>query len=289
MRKALVTTLTLTTVAALGLGLGPVGASATDRHERNGDGREEELKVIGLAGDRTLVLFDTERPGRARDLGSVRGLEPADRELVGIDYRVQDGKLYGVGRGGGVYSIDPRTRQATRFAQLSIALEGKDFGVDFNPAANALRVVSDTGQNLRQPFALPGAATVADARLSTPPTAGTTTGITGAAYTNNDLDPATATTLYDLATATNQVVIQSPANAGTLAPTGTTHVDLAGDTGFDIYSEVRNGQAVELFPYAVSGGRLYDVELFNGQLKDAGRIGRGNLHVTDLAIPLNQL
>ena len=32
-------------------------------------------------------------------------------------------------------------------------LEGENFGVDFNPAANALRIVSDTGQNLRQPFA----------------------------------------------------------------------------------------------------------------------------------------
>lgn len=76
-------------------------------------------------------------------------------------------------------------------------------------------MVSNTGQNLCQPFATPGAATVADGRLRTPPTAGTTTGVTGAAYTNNDLDPVRATTLYDLATATNQVVIQSPANAGT--------------------------------------------------------------------------
>ena len=288
MRKALTATLTLTTVAALGLGLGPVGASATDRERRAGDSRDDGLRAIGLAGDRTLVRFDTERPRDARRLGQVRGLDRADRELAGIDYRVQDGKLYGVGRGGGVYSIHPGTRRATRFAQLSIALEGTHFGVDFNPAANALRVVSDTGQNLRQPFATPAAPTVADARLTTPPTVGTTTGVTGAAYTNNDLDPATATTLYDLATATNQVVIQSPANAGTLAPTGTTTVDLVGDTGFDIYSKVRKGQAVELFPYAVNGGRLYDVELFTGQLEDAGRIGRGDLQVVDIAIPLNQ-
>lgn len=288
MRKALTTTLTLSAVAALGLVTSTSVATAGDRDDRSGGRDKAKLEAVGLSGDRTLVRFDTRRPGDARVLGDVHGLAPADQELVGIDHRVQDGRLYGVGRGGGVYAIDPATRQATQAAQLTIALQGRDFGVDFNPAANALRIVSDTGQNLRQPFATPGAATVADVPLSTPPAAGPTTGVTGAAYTNNDLDAATATTLYDLATATDQVVLQSPANAGTLAPTGTARVDLTGDTGFDIYSEVRDGVAGELFPYAVNGGRLYRVVLSNGQLADAGRIGGGDVVVTDLAIPLDQ-
>jgi Domain of unknown function (DUF4394) len=291
MRRPATTILAVTAVAVLGLGLGPVAASADDDRDDRGrtSGRSsgENLRVVGLAGDHTLVRFDTRRPGSAKTLGDVRGLAAADQDLVGIDYRVQDGKLYGVGRGGGVYSIDPRSLQATLFGQLTIPLEGESFGVDFNPAANALRVVSDTGQNLRQPFAAPGA-TVADGSLTTPPTPGTTTGVTGAAYTNNDLDPTTATTLFDLATATDDVVLQSPANAGTLSATGKAGVDLTGDTGFDIYSEVRGGKAVELLPYAVNGGRLYDVSLLNGQLEDAGRIGKGDLVVTDLAIPLDQ-
>ncbi len=287
MRTTLTTTLTLSAVTVLGLGIGLSSATANDGRGSSGDrDRGAKLEVIGLAGDSTLVRFDTNRPGDAKRLGEVRGLEPKDEELVGIDYRVQDGKLYGVGRGGGVYTIDPRSQRAAKFAQLSIPLEGADFGVDFNPAANALRVVSDTGQNLRQPFATPGAATVADARLTSPPE-GTITGVTGAAYTNNDLDAATATTLYDLATATNQVVLQSPANAGTLAATGTTAVDLAGDTGFDIYSTVRDGRTTDLSAYAVNDGRLYDVVLFSGQLEDAKRIGGGE-KVTDIAIPLNQ-
>ena len=298
MRKALTTTLTLSAVTVLGIGLavGPLSATASDGQarshasgDRDDDRDDDDLTVIGLAGQRTLVRFDSDRPNDARRLGDVRGLESDDRELVGIDYRVQDGKLYGVGRGGGVYSIDADKQQAKKFAQLTVALDGKDFGVDFNPAANALRVISDTGQNLRQPFAEAGAATVEDGRLTTPPTVGTTTGVTGAAYTNNDTDADTATTLYDLATATDQVVIQSPANAGTLAATGTADVDLRGDTGFDIYTQVRSGSAVDLFPYAVNQGRLYEVSLFNGRLEEVGRIGRGDRVVTDLAIPLNQL
>ncbi|MGY1653838.1 DUF4394 domain-containing protein [Geodermatophilus sp. SYSU D01119] len=273
MRKGLTTALTLSAAAALAVTLAPTVASADGGG--NGSGRDR-LPAVGLAGDRTLVGFDTDRPERARALGEVRGLAPADAELVGIDTRVQDGKLYGVGRGGGIYTIDPRSLQATRAGQLTVTLEGQSFGVDFNPAANALRIVSDTGQNLRQPFATPGAATAVDTPLNPAPG----TGVTGAAYTNNDLDAATATTLFDLSTAADQVVVQSPANAGTLAPTGATGVDLTGDTGFDIAPARRGGQAA----YAVAGGRLYAVDLLTGRFTDAGRIGDGS--VTDLALPL---
>ena len=34
-------------------------------------------------------------------------------------------------------------------SQLTIPLDGTVFGVDFNPAADRLRIISDTGQNLR--------------------------------------------------------------------------------------------------------------------------------------------
>jgi hypothetical protein len=199
---------------------------------------------------------------------------------------VQNGALYAVGRGGGVYTVDTRSLKATKVLNLTIPLDGQSFGVDFNPAANALRVVSDTGQNLRQPFATPGAATVADTPLTSPPTVGTTTGVTGAAYTNNDLDPATSTTLFDLATATDQVVIQAPANAGTLSATGATGVDLTGDTGFDIYTSTRGRSAGQLSAFAVNGGTLYAVDLLSGRFAQAGRIGGGQ--VTDIAIPLGQ-
>lgn len=166
--------------------------------------------------------------------------------------------------------------------QLTIALDGDSFGVDFNPGANALRVVSDRGQNLRQPFATPGAATIADTPLDPAPG----TGVTGAAYTNNDLDAATSTTLFDLATESDQVVLQAPANAGSLSPTGATGVDLTGDTGFDVYTSVRRGSAGRLSAYAVSGGTLYSVDLLDGRFAEAGHIG--GAEVTDLAIPLAQ-
>jgi hypothetical protein len=285
MRTRLTTALTLSAAAALAVALAPTASADTGR-SGNGSG---SLQAVGLAGDRTLVSFSTDRADRGRALGDVQGLAPADEEIVGIDFRVQDGALYAVGRGGGIYTVDTRTLKATKVRQLTVALDGKDFGVDFNPAANALRIVSDKGQNLRQPFATPDAATVVDTPLTlvAPPAApAAATGVTGAAYTNNDLDAATSTTLFDLATVTDQVVIQAPANAGTLSATGATGVDLTGDTGFDIYTSTKGGSAGQLSAFAVNGGTLYSVDLLRGRFAEAGRIGGGQ--VTDLAIPLGQ-
>ena len=289
MRTRLTTVLTLSAAAALTVALAPTAASAD-----SGRSGQDRLQAIGLAGDRTLVQFDTDRADRGRTLGDVQGLEAADQEIVGIDHRVQNGALYAVGRGGGVYTVDTRSLTATKVLQLTVALDGQSFGVDVNPAADALRAVSDTGQNLRQLLAAPAGSpagthvpgTASDTPLTSPPAHGTTAGITGAAYTNNDLDAATSTTLFDLATATDQVVIQAPANAGTLSATGATGVDLTGDTGFDIYTSTRGGSAGQLSAFAVNGGTLYAVDLLSGRFAEAGRIGGGR--VTDIAIPLGQ-
>jgi len=246
------------------------------------------LRVVGLAdGGTELVQFNPTKPGTVTGRVAVSGLTGGDTALVGIDYRVQDGSLYGVGNtaaSAGVYSLDAKTGVATPVTRLTVALSGTSFGVDFNPAANALRVISDTGQNLRQPFATPGAATVSDGALSYAAPA-VATGVNGAAYTNNDLDPATATTLFVLDTALDQIAIQSPANAGSLAPTGKLGVDAAGVTGFDVYSVLRGGSSVASIGLAAVNGSLYEVGLLNGTATSLGALGTD---VTDIAIPLVQ-
>jgi len=256
--------------------------------------RDDDLDAIGLTREGTrLVRFDTGDPDDARTVGNVRKLD-GDAKLVGIDYRVQDGKLYGVGDAGGIYTLSDRNATASKLGQLSVPLEGTAFGVDFNPAANALRVVSDTGQNLRQSFAaMPLAATLVDGSLAYPATPpappATAPGITGAAYTNNDLDTDTATTLFDIDTVLNQVSLQSPANAGLLAPTGLLGVDADTDAGFDIYSTLRDGRTVDVTGFATlsAGGRsaLYEITIFTGE---ARKLGSFKSPVTDLAVKLDQ-
>ncbi|WP_130799692.1 DUF4394 domain-containing protein [Streptomyces otsuchiensis] len=252
------------------------------------------LEAIGLDG-RSLVRFTVDRPGDATSLGRVRGLE-GDGHLVGIDYRVQDGALYGVGDEGGVYTLTPRPGRvglaprvrAEKVSQLSVALEGDYFGVDFNPAANRLRVISDTGQNLRHNIDDPNGApapgvTVTDGTL-TGPDGAVATGVTAAAYTNNDLDPATATTLFDLDTRTDQVVLQSPANAGTLAPTGSLGVDAGPDAGFDIHTDTATGANSGYAVLRTDGReRLYSVDLLGGGADRIGDFPRAH-RVTDLAL-----
>ena len=244
----------------------------------------QRLTVFGLTADQQLVRFRVANPAHHRVVGTISGLN-ADTALVGIDFRVQDGKLYGVGNAGGIYTIDTESAIATRVSQLTVPLNGASFGVDFNPAANALRIVSDAGQNLSHSI---------DANTTTPQTALTFPGrtafaVTGAAYVNNDLDGSTATTLFDIDPVNNVVAIQSPPAGGVLVTAGALGVDADAPVGFDIYSTVRNGLAVRNTGFAAltAGGQsgLYIVNLLTGQ---ARLLGEFNTRVVDLALPLNQ-
>lgn len=167
-----------------------------------------------------------------------------DTRLVGIDFRVANGELYGLGDQGGIYIIETDDASTTKVSQLTISLMGSAFGVDFNPAADALRIISDEGQDLRHPFAGPTAGTtVNDGILNYvgPPAVSPALGVTAAGYTNNDTDSDTATTLYDLDSNLDQTVIQAPPNAGTLNVVGKSGVNISPRNGFDVYSVVRDG------------------------------------------------
>jgi len=113
-------------------------------------GTASSLSVVALTADGRLVCFKDRSPDKTSEIGTITGLAGADTSLVGIDFRVQDGMLYGVGNAGGVYTIDTTTAVATPGVALTTALTpGTFFGVDFNPAADRLRIVSDAGLNLR--------------------------------------------------------------------------------------------------------------------------------------------
>jgi hypothetical protein len=81
-----------------------------------------------------------------------------------------------------------------KVSQLTVALSGSRFGVDFNAVANRLRMVSDTGQKLRHTIDDKAAplGTSVDGMLTNPTMPPSTAmGVTGAAYTNSDLNAAT--------------------------------------------------------------------------------------------------
>ncbi|MDG4767036.1 DUF4394 domain-containing protein [Solwaraspora sp. WMMD406] len=269
---------------------GGAGGGAKDSGGRDHHGRGRLISV-GLTVDQKLVIFDVDAPGKAWDIGTVSDDLEGDTYLLGIDYRVQNGELYGVGNVGGIYLLDLCNIAAEKVSQLTVTLQGKYFGVDFNPAADRLRIISDAGQNLRHDVN-PDGATIEDGTLTYPPAPETATGLSGAAYTNNDLDPATATTLFDLDTNLNQVALQSPANSGQLAATGQLGVEPHPNAGFDIYSTVRDGRTVAVQGFAAldaNGHRsLYKINILTGAADKAGNFPK-KYNVTDLALPLNQL
>jgi hypothetical protein len=239
--------------------------------------------VAALTSDGRLVCFRGTAIGTRSVDAAITGLS-GDTSIVGIDYRQQDGLLYGVGNSGGIYTINTTTAAAAKVGQISTALEGTKFGVDFNPAANALRVVSDTGQNLRIAFASGTPVTNVDTPLNTGGAAPTTvTGVVGAGYTNNDADVNTNTTLFVLNATANAVQLQSPANSGQVVSTGTVTPDVT-DGDLDLYTKANGGQLGYALIITATDTTFYAVNVLTGSI-GAGRAATG---LVDIAVPLAQ-
>ena len=162
-------------VTALAL-IGPAGAQAAE-------------SFYGVTASNRLVTFNSDTPGAIRSGVPITGLADSDTGIQGIDVRPADGALYGVGSAGILYRIDPATGVSTQIG-LGFGLSGRSFGVDFNPVADRLRVVSDSGQNLRVNPLTGGATTDrALAYAAGDRNAGKAPSVVGAAYTNNAGDP----------------------------------------------------------------------------------------------------
>jgi len=292
MRRKLLVPSILAALSLVGIGAGSSqAASRWDRIDCAVNGkRDRDLDVVGLTRAGRLVCFEANNPRGATVIGKISGLQ-TDTKLVGIDYRPATGSLYGLGNQGGVYVLNPANARANLRARLNVALSGTQFGVDFNPTVDRLRLVSDTGQNLRAN--VDDGTTTTDAPLNYlgPPPVNPAPGITGVAYTNNDASPNTATTLFDVDTNLDQLAIQAPPNAGTLNPTGKLLADAGDNVGFDIYSTVvNNGWTMQNDAFASfgtqTGGTFYSVNLLTGTVTP---IGQFRHLVVDIAIPLDQL
>ncbi|MFN7727290.1 MAG: DUF4394 domain-containing protein, partial [Rubrivivax sp.] len=117
-----------------------LGACSTDPTEAPGPLRKET--VVAVTAQAELIRFNAGQPQKVLARQALRGL-PAGERLVGLDYRVARGVLYAVGSGGRLYTLDTATAQLTPVGTAApVALSGQRFGVDFNPVADRIRVVS---------------------------------------------------------------------------------------------------------------------------------------------------
>lgn len=231
--------------------------------------------VYGLTTRDQLVKFDSSSPMMLSQQTFIQGLG-SNESLLGIDYRPANGMIYGVGSFGKIYTINPSTGMATFVANLfnsttsnPIMLNGSEFGVDFNPVADRLRLTSDAGMNLRINVA--SGATIVDGALNQ------SSGmpyIVGSAYTNSDNDATTGTTLYNIDSSSNMLTVQNPPNNGTQVGVGPLGVDITALAGFDIVRNGANNFAfAALQPSGTVGSMFASVNLTTGAATMLGNIG----------------
>lgn len=176
--------------------------------------------ILGATADNRLVLFNATAPNTILASKSITGIRDGDT-LLGIDYRPATGQLMAVGKLGNVYNINPTSGVATVIGTPAAMPTGNSFGVDFNPAPDRIRFVGNDGQDLRlNPDT--GAIAGTDKTLAfdaADANAGATPNIVGAAYTSNVAGtPATGTTLYEIDSTIDSLVIQGSVNATPINP-----------------------------------------------------------------------
>ncbi|MFL6590328.1 MAG: DUF4394 domain-containing protein, partial [Chthoniobacterales bacterium] len=234
-----------------------------------------------------LVRFSSVSPGFVTSV-AITGLIGGDT-IIGLDFRPATGELFGLSSGSRLYVINPVTGAAVqRGSNGAFTLSGVSFGFDFNPAADRIRVTSDSNQNLRlNPNDGTAAVDTPLAYASGDPGFGLGPDSGGTAYLNNFFG-STRTTLYDIDTAQNVLARQgsfggapvSP-NSGQLFTVGSLGFNPTDDAtkancAFDIFSPVA-GVNLPLAALTLDGtiSLLFKINLVTGSATFVDVIGGG--------------
>lgn len=234
--------------------------------------------LAGLSRNGMLLMFASDSPRNVTQV-KIKGLQKKER-LLGLDLRPATGQLYALGSTNRLYTIDWQTGRATAVGSgpFTPALEGTQFAFDFNPTVDRIRIMSNTGQNLR---AHPdtGAIVAIDAGLAYAggdPGFSSAPAVAACAYTNSDNDPLTGTELFNIDAARDVLVLQNPPNAGTLNTVGPLGVNAAEVAGFDIAVSTGTAYASMVL---IQGKRrttraaLFSIDLSTGAATNLGKIG----------------
>ncbi len=224
----------------------------------------------------------------------ITGLQ-AGETLLGIDFRPANKQLYALGGTSRIYTLNLDTGAATQVgtSQFSPRIIGRVYGFDFNPMADAIRLISSEDQNLR---ISPTTGQVVGADTNLAYIAGDTNAgksIIGvaAAYTNN-VAAATSTQLYVI-DAANDVLgrIDTP-NNGQVRTIGA----LGGGAGGYVSFDIANGVAFAVFSTATSSAGVVinspfepafgTIDLTTGKFTPVSPVGVAinNLEIVGIAV-----
>ncbi len=233
--------------------------------------------VLGLSGDKTLVMFDTEKPAVSKTM-EVTGVD----KLVGIDYRPGNKTVIGVTPDHRIVSINLETGAASDIAKMDKMLTITDAPVvvDFNPMADRLRFMSGTTNHRVHPDT--GAVTV-DGTLAFEEGdmhKGETPNIVAAAYTNSIGKPE-KTAMYNIDATIGALIQQTKPNDGTLKAIGKLGLqDKPATYAFDIQG-MEGGKNTA---YLAANKMLYTVNLETGKATEVGPITGVENEVRDIAV-----
>lgn len=233
--------------------------------------------LVGLAslinGGQALVQFDSASPGMLNST-TISGLSPTE-QILSIDFRPLTGELYGLSDQSAIYTLNPMSGAATKVGTgFADALNGGNFGFDFNPQIDRIRIVSDADQNF---VAHPTtgnanvAATTPVAYVAGDVNAGKQPNVVHHAYDGNVFGQlATMSQLRAIDTQLDILVTQAN-NAGTLQTIGALGVDAQDIGGFDVST---SGIAYAAFSNGVGAvdSSLYTIDLKTGAATKIGTI-----------------
>jgi hypothetical protein len=232
--------------------------------------------LMALSGDNMLTSVDTS----TRKTGTSMAVKGAPGPIAGIDVRPADGMLYGVTTDGTVFTIDPKSGNATVKVKLETFVKpGIAVTVDFNPVADRMRIIGADGTNLRAnvddgKVAVDGKLKFADtdANKDKAPS------ITAGAYSNS-VKGTKETALYDLDATLGIFLKQAPPNDGILVTTGMTGVK-----GVAIAFDIETDAAGMNTGWLMAGDTLHKVDIATGKPTMVGKITGIKGQVRDIAV-----
>lgn len=233
--------------------------------------------IVGLTGDKTLVMFDTDMPAVTKTI-DVTGVDA----LAGIDWRPGTKTLIGVTLDSTIVSIDPTTGAATVVAKMNTPLPmgATAVVVDFNPMADRLRFMTGTTNHRVHPdtgeVTVDGSLKYEDGDMH----ADEAPNIVAAAYINSFGKPE-KTAMYNIDATIGALIQQTKPNDGTLKAIGKLGIT---DAGAEYALDVQTTEDGTNRVWLATGGKLYTVNLETGAATTAGEITGVETGIRDIAI-----
>lgn len=220
-----------------------------------------DVNFTALSNNNAIVKYNAQNLNTPISSKAITGLA-AGETITSIDYRPATGQLYGLGSTSRLYFINEESGLATPLgaAAFTPAVTGTNASINFNPMVDRVRLVTESGQNLRLHPEL-GTVAATDTNIS-----GTNSEIGAVAYTNSVVGT-TSTVLFDIDFATDKLYIQNPPNNGTLEAVGDLTIDFEGVGDMDILPD--NSQAFAV-TYDANVSSLFKINLETGKAQNIG-------------------